>query len=144
MKVMAAPTQIETKTGKAFQKTETKTRISFKNILVATDFSLGSEQALGYATELARRYGSKVLALHVIPPDSYRFGPLETLDLRYTEVRQWAEEHLQKVSKKLANVPHQTFLREGDVWEAIRELMPLEEIDLIVLGTRGRTGVKKF
>ena len=44
---------------------DTKTRISLKNILYATDFSPAAESALPYVMGLARRYGAKVHALHV-------------------------------------------------------------------------------
>ena len=44
---------------------ETVTRISLKNILYTTDFSPTAEAAAPFAWELARRYGAKVIALHV-------------------------------------------------------------------------------
>jgi len=44
--------------------------LSFKNILLATDFSDASERAFDYAIAIARLHGSKIYLVHVIPPDS--------------------------------------------------------------------------
>ena len=49
----------------------TPTRISLKNILVATDFSRLSDRALDYALSFARRYDSTLVAAHVISPSLY-------------------------------------------------------------------------
>jgi Universal stress protein family len=61
---------------------ETVTRISLKNILYTTDFSPTAGAAAPYAWELAKRYGTKVIALHVrlpevngmVPPESWAAG----------------------------------------------------------------------
>jgi len=50
---------------------ETVTALSLKNILLATDFSPGSETAVKYAQALARRHTSRVHVIHVNSPDSY-------------------------------------------------------------------------
>jgi nucleotide-binding universal stress UspA family protein len=47
---------------------ETKTDFSLRNILVPTDFSTCSYEALLYTLNIARRYKSKVTLLHVLPP----------------------------------------------------------------------------
>ena len=56
---------------------ETVTRISLKNILYTTDFSPTAEAAAPYAWELAKRYGAKVIALHVRPLESNGMVPPE-------------------------------------------------------------------
>ena len=47
--------------------TETQTRITLKNVLFATDFSPISEAAFQYAAAIARRFGSTLHAVHVVP-----------------------------------------------------------------------------
>ncbi|MFZ0582233.1 MAG: universal stress protein [Candidatus Acidiferrales bacterium] len=47
---------------------ESRTRIEIKNILFPTDFSSAGDAAIPYVTELAKRFGAKVCALHVRPP----------------------------------------------------------------------------
>lgn len=44
----------------------TAARLSLKNILLATDFSTQSNAALPHALALARKYGAKLFAVHVI------------------------------------------------------------------------------
>ena len=50
---------------------EPVTALSLKNILLATDFSPGSETAVKYAQAIARRHTSRVHTIHVNSPDSY-------------------------------------------------------------------------
>ena len=57
---------------------ETVTRISLKNILYTTDFSPTAEAAAPYAWELAKRYGAKVIALHVRPVEVNGMVPPES------------------------------------------------------------------
>ena len=47
---------------------ESRTRIEIKNILFPTDFSSAGDAAIPFATELARRFGATICALHVRPP----------------------------------------------------------------------------
>ena len=54
---------------------ETVTRIFLKNILYTTDFSPSAEAAAPYASELAKRYGAKVIGLHVRPVESNGMVP---------------------------------------------------------------------
>src|ERR1700693_3275346 len=51
------------------------TRVDFKNILFATDFSAAAEFALTYAMSIARRAGATVHVVHVIEPDVYPLVP---------------------------------------------------------------------
>jgi Universal stress protein family len=57
---------------------ETVTRISLKSILYTTDFSPTAEAVAPYTWELAQRYGAKVIALHVRPPEVNGMFPPES------------------------------------------------------------------
>lgn len=46
-----------------------------QNILFATDFSSASNFALPYAAGLARKFGGKLLAMHVVEPANYALPP---------------------------------------------------------------------
>jgi len=121
-------------------------RLSLKNILVPTDFSVSSHSALPFASTLAAIYGSTILVAHAIAPQPNRrvvAGPLSAED-----DRRW-----QDASRKLVefardpllnNVPSRTFLNGGDLATVIPTLVDEQHIDLIVLGTRGRRGVSKM
>lgn len=122
---------------------QTKVSMKIKNILFATDLSPSAEKALPYAVQIARRFGSTVYAVHVIQPEVYPAEP----PLGWPEIVR-AEENLREEGKRhledeLRGVPHELIFCVGDVWEKISTLILQKDIDLLVLGTRGRSGVSK-
>ena len=48
------------------------------------------------------------------------------------------------LSAHVKTVTHHAYVREGKVWESLAEIVRTQEIDLLVVGTHGRTGVEKF
>ena len=120
---------------------DAKTRVSLKNILYATDFSPTAESALPYVLGLAKRFGATVHALHVRFPATYPVAGPEGMP----QVMEAAEEQAQQESKQLhellAGLPHEVLISEGDIWTAINDTLQQRKIDLIVIGTRGRTGI---
>jgi nucleotide-binding universal stress UspA family protein len=44
----------------------------------------------------------------------------------------------------LAGLPHEVFITEGDIWTTINDTVQKQKIDLIVIGTRGRTGIGRI
>jgi nucleotide-binding universal stress UspA family protein len=118
--------------------------ILLKNILLATDLSETSEKALRYAQGLARRLGSQVHAIHVSGPDSYQLLEPEALALTFHELRD-ADQHPTDVLRSLfQGLNTQISLRSGGVWEVINDVVARAEIDLLLLGTHGRTGIPKL
>jgi len=125
---------------------DNKSLVRLRNILWATDFSSSSEAALAYATAIARHYNSQVYMAHVIRPDSYAFVPPEAFGTALEQTRRYAEQQMTQllVSGRLRDVPHQVLLGEGDLWPVLVEMLAQHEVDLIVVGTHGRTGVRKL
>jgi nucleotide-binding universal stress UspA family protein len=123
-----------------------KSRIALQSILFATDFSSASEQALGYALGIARRYDAKMLLAHVIRPDVYQLVPPEALTVTAEHARRFAEQQMSRllVSGRLRGIPHQVLLGTGELWPVLSEFLEKHEVDLIVVGTHGRTGVRKL
>jgi nucleotide-binding universal stress UspA family protein len=109
---------------------DAQTRVTWRNILVATDFSQSSEAALAYAAALARRYDSTLHLAHVasseaqLPPASKKMAGLLG-------------------SSALQGIPHQVLLGRGEVWEELGEMVTRHNADLIVVGTTGRTGLRR-
>jgi nucleotide-binding universal stress UspA family protein len=118
------------------------TAVSFKNILLATDFSGASEKAFNCATAIARRHGSKIYLVHVILPESASFIP----ELPGDWPRRDAKREMETLASRseLAQIPHETVLRTGSVWSVLSVVIQEQHIDLIVLGTHGRGGFKKL
>lgn len=119
-----------------------QTRISLQNILVATDFSPCSEAAIPYALGLAKRYGSKVFTLYVMPHQVF----VESPQPDPVQIRRTAERKLAEIAKTEAaqGIKHEEVIREGEVPDAITNLVRKQRIDLIVMGTCGRKGVDKL
>ena len=117
----------------------------FKNILLATDFSPASKQALEYAASLARRYGSAIYLTHVITVDGYPLVSPEyaasSLQKMHVEAQQGFRELLK--SGELIELPYKVLIQEGNLWPSIEELIKTYDIDLLVVGTRGVGTVEK-
>jgi nucleotide-binding universal stress UspA family protein len=122
--------------------------ISLKNILFATDFSEASEAALPYAAAISCRYESRLHIVHAISPLGY-IVPSEpagevTIESMHQAVLQDARERMQSIASRLKNIPHHTYVREGELWDRLSDIIRTQEIDLLVVGTHARTGVEKL
>ena len=125
-------------------KLQVEKRISLKNILFLTDFSEPSSVALPFAASIARSYGSAVRALHVILPSPYTYMTPEAADILLKDQEESAAAEMQRVEAELLDVPHETIIeRDTGVWPILSEMLEQRDIDLIVMGTHGRTGLQK-
>jgi nucleotide-binding universal stress UspA family protein len=116
-----------------------------RKILFATDFSRQSNLALRYALPIARKYKSKVFAVHITPaivglPESAREG---LRALGYKAKVEFPDE-LNKLEEDLSGIPHEIRSKKGDVWSELSAIVEKEQIDLVVAGTHGRSGVGKL
>jgi nucleotide-binding universal stress UspA family protein len=122
--------------------------ISLKNILFATDFSEASDAALPYAAAIARRYDSQLHVAHIMSPASYIIpsqpGDPVTFDSIHEAALSDVRQRMETLASHLETIPHHNYVREGEVWESLSDIIQTHEIDLLVLGTRGRTGLEKF
>lgn len=123
---------------------EKRTAIAIKNILYATDFSPASIAALPYARGIARLYGSKIHVLHVKRPTSYAFVTPDMVPYMLQMEEQLAEEQTEQIHKVFAGIPHYVFFGTGSLWNEVDEMIQSQAIDLIVIGTSGRTGASKM
>src|SRR5271165_1481860 len=119
---------------------------AFRQILIATDFSDASRRALDYAIAIARRYGSVLSVVNAIPPEPRDKIPLEALPRELNRPWVEAEQEMETLGKQacIQDVQHHLVLRQGRVWDVLASVIQSEDIDLLVLGTRGRGGLKKL
>ncbi len=122
---------------------ETTPRISLNNILLATDFSASSELAIPFVKSLARHYGSTVLIAHVYHPEPIYEIPLDVLP-EFAHNRQAAETRMNTFVHvhDFRDLPHKVCVDAGEIWPVLSQIVVKEEIDLIVIGTHGRQGLK--
>lgn len=121
-------------------------RISIGNILLTTDFSQASRAALPYVSALARLYGAKVFVAHVLSPEAHLSVPLDRLpheaDPAWRDA--WRDTARFLENNPLGNVAHEEILERGSLWDVISSIIAEKQIDLLVLGTRGRQGLRKL
>jgi nucleotide-binding universal stress UspA family protein len=122
---------------------QARTRISLKNVLFATDFSPAADAAAPFAIQIARRYGAKVYGVHVNPFENYALAAPEAWSAMAQAAEKEIKEHNQHLEEQLKGVEHEVVIGEGNILEVLSNLIKQKEIDLIVLGTRGRTGLGK-
>ena len=119
-------------------------RIALKNILFLTDFSEPSGTALQYASMIARAYGAKVTALHVMVPSIYTYMAGEMSGSVLDAEDDTAQKEMGRVQAELAGLPNEVIIRRDTaVWPSLTKFLHEREVDLIVLGTHGRTGLRK-
>ena len=118
--------------------------LAIKNIAIATDFSPWSEQAMQHALMLARGYGAALHILHTIRRSEFFFVP--DLMVQLDKLAERDSEELMgrlRTAHSLDNIQHRFWNLNGEV-AIFGDFVRDQKIDLLVLGTRGRTGISKL
>jgi nucleotide-binding universal stress UspA family protein len=124
---------------------EAGTRLSVKNILLLTDFSEPSEVAIPYAVALAREYEAKACALHVLTPIPLAYASPESAAATIEGLEEGAQAEMQRLDSQLTGVDHETMIVRGEsVWSGVAQVLSDREVDLLIMGTHGRTGALKL
>jgi nucleotide-binding universal stress UspA family protein len=117
--------------------------IDLRRILVPTDFSQHSHNALRYATAFGEKFGAELYLLHVVQdlalffPDAISGTPpmLPPTEQMMASVResldQWARDQLEKLAVH-------RLVREGAPFYEIISCAKENDVDLIIMGTHGR------
>ncbi len=122
----------------------TPIEISLKNILVATDFSPAALAALTRALPIARQFNSVVHIVHVVhPPEIVIASPAANSEI-CQQARLDAQRQLELLEAAVGTVPHRTWPREGDISEAVEDLVRSQHINLVAVGASGKSDLKKF
>ena len=122
----------------------------FRRLLHPTDFSKASGPALRKAVELARRQRAELRLVHVVMPpalfleDSFMTAKTwrELTDASRRAARRRLAPLLARAKK--ARVKASAAVLEGIPFEEIVREAQRRRIDLVVVGTHGRTGVARF
>ncbi len=117
----------------------------YKNILLPSDGSECSKIAAEHAIDIADRYNSKLHILSVVIPLSLGIDvrSKEILD----ELTSTANDTIDEISEKARNSGVEnveTVVEEGAPSDIILSYVSNNDIDLIVMGTHGRTGLERY
>ena len=119
--------------------------LKIKTILVPIDFSETSTKALVYAARMADQFGSKIILVNVVEPIATPDVAFHPLMLEPDKVKLAAKERLGLVCRKAklpAAVVQKTLVRFGTPFAEITNAARTLKVDLIILTTHGRTGLK--
>lgn len=140
----------------------------YDNILYPTDGSESAEAALENVRDLARTYDATVHVLYVVDtthaglgsdPDreavpgmvghpegdtAGMVGDRSTVEEVRGRLEQRGERIVEHTTEQLGDVDATTAVRTGDPYGAILDYAEAEDIDLIVMGTHGRTGLDRY
>ncbi|HTP04175.1 MAG TPA: universal stress protein [Nitrospirota bacterium] len=119
------------------------TTVGWKTIVLATDGSKYSAAAAERAIAFAKSYGGelKVLSVVDVPTEFYAEAPQAVEDL----VKK-AKGFVADVKKQAeaAGVPAETFVMEAEAYQAVNNLAQEQKANMIVLGSHGRTGLRRL
>ncbi len=122
--------------------------MQIKSIFFPTDFSERSLHALPYALEMAKTYNAKLYILHVL----YDLESASELSVPGAKTETVYEELANIAERELKNLKHYEQMTSTDVEFAVCRGLPYQEIlrfaaekavDLIIIGTHGKTGKEK-
>lgn len=118
-------------------------RIGWERLLLATDGSRYSAAAGERAIDFAKSYGGEIQAVSVvdIPPETFAeaMNAVEKLTAK-------AKEFVEDVKKaaQARGVKATGFVGEGEAYQVITSLAEKERADVIVMGSHGRTGLRRL
>jgi nucleotide-binding universal stress UspA family protein len=123
--------------------------MEIKSILFPTDFSEGSAEALKYAVEFANRYGAKLYVLHVIYDIAKASGwyvPHVSMDAIYKDIQEGARKELDNFGvNELSGLKNiERIVQTGVPYQEIMNCAVKNKIDMIIIGTHGRTGIDRI
>ncbi|HMA61506.1 MAG TPA: universal stress protein [bacterium] len=119
-----------------------------KNILCPLDFSKHSMEALDNAIELSRQLSSKLILAHVITPIPVVPTPSHPSEFDISSYREMLKDTANKnmdsiVKDKLpSEVEYKKIISSGDPAQEIDKIAQSEDVDLLVISTHGRSGLK--
>jgi nucleotide-binding universal stress UspA family protein len=119
------------------------TKIGWNNIMLATDGSKYSISATDKAIDIAHSYGGEVRAVSVVDvTEEFQTEAPEAVDRLVAGAKGFVEEVRKKAETQGVRI--EPLVREGETYKVITELAKKFASDIIVMGSHGRTGIKRL
>lgn len=121
-----------------------KTTTRFENILFATDFSPAAAYAIPLVKKLARHFQSYLVVLHVRPPVVNPMTQPATWTADIEAAKVIDQQRREELLETFAGIDTEIMIEEGDIQSVLDSALKKHKTDLIVIATRGRTGLAKL
>jgi nucleotide-binding universal stress UspA family protein len=122
-----------------------RTAVRFRNILFATDFSPAAAQAIPYVRKIAKHYDADLLTLYVRPPVVNPMTEPGTWPTDIEAAKAEDEKHREELLGTFAGIRTRVLIEEGSsIQSCLEAAIEKNNTDLVVIGTRGRTGLGKL
>lgn len=122
--------------------------VEIKKILCAVDFSDSGNKISEYAKTLASKHGAKLIVLYAAPSLSQYVGfhvPPNSIENFVGEIVTGAEKTMETyLNETYPNMDVEGKVVTGYAAEEILKIAEEEKVDLIVMGTHGRTGIDRI
>jgi nucleotide-binding universal stress UspA family protein len=129
--------------------------LSIRKILVTIDGSENSKKAADYAISFAKKYNAQLIILYVLYSElGFAYSNLlgvttpkaikDVLETHKKDVQKWFDEIKSKLKNTNISVMDKIIISVSSIVGEIVGFADKEKVDLIILGTRGRTGFKKL
>jgi len=119
----------------------------YRNIVVATDGSENSDRAVSYGIEIAKMSGATVHAIYVVDTSSFSSIPMDAgWEAMYEILKKEGNKAVSYVKEtgEAAGVEVKEIIEEGHPSNEIIDFAENNNVDLIVMGTHGKSGIDRF
>lgn len=118
--------------------------MSIKKILVPTDFSGVAKSAANVAVEIAKKAGAELHLLNVVHiPSIDPYTPADTITHITDNSKEEAQQDLAKLALELEGIEPKIHIKSGFAIDEILGFAENNDIDLIVMGTTGSSGMEE-
>lgn len=122
-----------------------------KTILVPTDFSEQAHNAVDMAIQIAGKTSAEIILMHVVEDTSMKSfnvtGEMALPDMQdkifIIKLIEKARNQLAEVVEQHPNADIKSKIRVGSTFHNIRDILTEQDVDLVVMGTKGATGVQE-
>ena len=129
--------------------------MSLRKILVTIDGSENSKKAADYASSFAKKYNAQLIVLYLLYSElGFAYSNLlgvtspkaieDVLETQKKDVQKWFDEIRSKLKNTNISVTDKIIISVSSIVGKIIGFADKEKVDLIIFGTRGRTGFKKL
>lgn len=119
--------------------------VAVENVAVATDFSECSERAVEHGMAVARHFGATLHLLHLVRPSQWSLAP-EMMPVIDEVAGRDCDQLIARLTKshRLDGIRYKPWVEQGEIAEVAGEFVRSQHVDLLVVGTHGRSGIPRL